>query len=227
MDKRRIWELDALRGMAVLAMVGLHLLYDLQAWYGIPVTKHKAVAFAMEHGAKVFILLSGLCAQLGSRSFRRGCIVLGAGAVVALVTGITGGDTVIRFGILHLLGTAMILWPLFRPLPWWALIGFGSLFILAGMYLGRITVSISWLYPIGLCRRDFFSADYFPICPYFGWFLLGGALGKTLYRSGQTRLPRFPADAAPVRFFRFCGRHSLWIYLLHQPVLLALLTAVL
>jgi uncharacterized membrane protein len=55
-----------------------------------------------------------------------------------------------------------------------------------------------------------------------GWFMLGTVLGRTLYRDRQTRLPRVNEQAAPIRFFCFCGRQSLWIYLVHQPLLYAI-----
>ena len=45
------------------------------------------------------------------------------------------------------------------------------------------------------------------------------ALGKSVYRKKQTLLPRVNSDNAVLRFFRFCGKHSLIIYLAHQPVL--------
>lgn len=201
MENKRIWELDALRGICILAMVWLHLRYDLQEFCGIAVSQNRLLSLAMSHGGKVFVVLSGLCAALGSRSVRRGLLVLSCGLLVSLVTKFTGEQTAIRFGILHLLGTAMILWPLLRRLPPWALALLGSAAIVTGTWFGRIIVAQSWLYPLGLCSKGFFSADYFPLFPYFGWFLLGGMLGKTLYRKKVTLLPRFPNRVWPVRFF--------------------------
>ena len=68
----------------------------------------------------------------------------------------------------------------------------------------------------------FSSSDYFPLLPYLGWFLLGACLGRLLYSERRSLLPDFPAGAWPIRALRWCGVHSLWIYLLHQPVLYAL-----
>ena len=75
---------------------------------------------------------------------------------------------------------------------------------------------------MGLMSPDFASGDYFPLLPHLGWFMLGVVVGRTVYADRKTRLPKFPAKAAPVRFFQFCGRHSLWIYLGHQPLLYGL-----
>jgi len=98
----------------------------------------------------------------------------------------------------------------------------------AGVGLGHwfygLTVTQSWLFPIGLLDPYFTSSDYFPLFPHLGWFLLGASLGKLLYKEKRTLLPWKGADSLPIRFFRFCGRHSLWIYLIHQPVLYGLLS---
>ena len=51
------------------------------------------------------------------------------------------------------------------------------------------------------------------------WFLLGAVIGRTAYRKKQSLLPRVNAANPVIRFFSFCGRHSLLIYMLHQPVL--------
>ena len=59
----------------------------------------------------------------------------------------------------------------------------------------------------------------FPPLPGFGWLLLGAGIGRTAYRKKQSLLPRVNAANPVIRFFSFCGRHSLLIYMLHQPVL--------
>ena len=85
--KKRIWELDAFRGICVLGMVIVHFMYDLTDLYGIlnweaPVW----FAFVQRWGGVLFLLISGISATLGSRSVRRGLIVLCAGALVSAVT---------------------------------------------------------------------------------------------------------------------------------------------
>ena len=77
----------------------------------------------------------------------------------------------------------------------------------------------SWLFPLGLTTDTFFSSDYFPLLPQLGYFLLGIGIGRMAYREKKTRLPGSFSESTIARFFRFCGRHSLLIYLVHQPVL--------
>ena len=116
----------------------------------------------------------------------------------------------------------MMLYPLFKRLPPWALALLGVAFVALGVWFDTLTVSVWFLFPLGLKFDGFYSGDYFPLFPNLGWFLLGAFLGKTAYRRRTSLLPKVNADFFLLRFFRFCGGHSLWIYLLHQPVLTGL-----
>ena len=78
-----------------------------------------------------------------------------------------------------------------------------------------------WLFPLGFPQPWFASADYFPILPWTLLFLAGSYLGVWA-RAG--RLPSFCYRGC-VPALRTLGRKSLWIYLLHQPVLILLLGA--
>ena len=85
--KRRIWELDAFRGICILGMVIVHLLYDLNSAYHIPALQNSRLyRFALDWGAVLFLLLSGICATLGSRSVKRGLTVFAGGMVCSLAT---------------------------------------------------------------------------------------------------------------------------------------------
>ena len=73
--------------------------------------------------------------------------------------------------------------------------------------------------PLGLPWKDFSSSDYFPLLPYLGFFLMGSALGRSLYRNKTSLLPKVNERNFIIRFLSLCGKQSLWIYLLHQPIL--------
>ena len=222
---KRIWELDALRGFMILCVVFIHLCFDLDYFLGIDVVKNPFLQFCMDHCGMSFVLLSGLCATIGRRSFRRGLQVFGCGIVITTVTigmyllGMADKFIIIYFGVLHLLGVCMMLWPLLRKLPTAALAGIGIVLVALGWWFATFRISIGWLFPLGLIGHGFSSSDFFPLMPHLGWFLLGASLGRILYREKKSLLPNFPADNPIVRFFRWCGTHSLWIYLLHQPVI--------
>lgn len=216
---KRFWELDALRGICLLGMVGIHLLYDLN----IPLSG--VLGLMQAWGGCVFLLLSGVCVTLGHRPVRRGLVVLGCGSVCTLVTwglyalGFAPRSAVIWFGVLHCLGVCMLLWPLFRWLSSPVLGGLAAAMAVTGFAVARLFLPTPWLMPLGIRYPGFLSADYFPLLPNLGFFLLGAVLGRKLYRKGESLLP----NVRPNRFLCFCGRHSLAIYLLHQPILCGIL----
>lgn len=225
--KKRIWELDAFRGICILGVIIVHFVYDLTDLYGIIQWEYPDwFSFIKEWGGVLFLLISGISATLGSRSVRRGIIVLLGGAAI---TAVTYGmykffgfhkSIIIYFGVLQCLGCCMILWWLFKRLPTWALAVIGLAMVAAGLYLRTVTlVDHPWLIPLGFTYPWFASSDYFPLLPNLGFFLLGAVLGRTVYRKKETLLPMVPETNILVRTLCFCGRQSLWIYLLHQPVL--------
>ncbi len=224
--KNRIWELDAFRGLCVLGMVIVHFVYDLAMLYRIIDWEPTALfLFIKDWGGLLFLVLSGICATLGSRSLRRGAIVLGCGFLITAVTWVMvrfmsfHESMIIYFGVLHCLGICMMLWPLFRKLPWWTLALLGAALIAGGFAIKGIRVDTPWLIFLGLRFEGFATSDYFPLLPNLGYFLIGGAVGKTLYRNKQTLFPGVNDRNPVIRFLTGCGRQSLPIYLLHQPVL--------
>jgi uncharacterized membrane protein len=216
---KRIWELDALRGICLLGMVGIHLLYDLNISLPLP------LQLLQDWGGCAFLLLSGICVTLGHHPIRRGLVVLGCGMICSLVTWgmyalkLSGYGAAIWFGVLHCLGACMLLWPIFRKIPTGWLGFLGGVFIVLGFLLKNLLLSTPLLVPLGIRFPGFASADYFPLFPNLGFFLLGAVLGRKLYRNGVSLFPAL----RPNRFLCFCGRHSLAIYLLHQPILYGIL----
>ena len=134
--------------------------------------------------------------------------------------GAAAAGQTIRFGVLMLLGSSMVLWHFLgkglQKLPGWSVAaGSGVLFFAARWWTGRTAVSVPWLYPLGFTAPGFYSADYFPLLPWFFLFLIGTALGGWCLAHRENRLlaVRLPG------VLTWPGRHSLIIYVLHQPVL--------
>lgn len=225
--QKRIWELDALRGLCVLGMVAVHFVYDLVELYELVEWEYPAIySFVVDWGGVLFLLISGVCVTLGRRNLRRGLIVLAGGFLCSLVTwgmyafGFAGRGIIIYFGVLHCLGSCMLLWQPLKKLPPWLLAVLGLLLTGGGFWAeGLPRVDHFWLVPFGIRPFPFFSSDYFPLLPNAGFFLLGAFIGRTAYRNKATLLPGVNSAAPLPRFLCFCGRQSLWIYLLHQPVL--------
>ena len=167
-----------------------------------------------------FILLAGLSARLSRNNLRHGGIVLLAGLAVEL--GAAAAGQTIRWGVLMLLGSSMVLYHLLggplRRLPGQVLAVLSVLlFFLTRAWTAGHPVTVRFLYPMGFLYRGFSSADYFPLLPWFFLFLLGTAAGDwVLPRRERLARIRLPA------WLTWPGRHSLLLYLLHQPVLYGL-----
>lgn len=232
-SKPRIWELDALRGVCILCVIVVHFLFDLSFFGGLDLTLPAWYVFLQEYGGAIFVVLSGVCVTLGSKSVRRGLIVFACGMLITAVTygmyrlGMSGADVVVKFGVLHLLGVCMLVYPAFKKLPPAMLTVLGLVIAITGYAIRGIIVPQHWLFPLGLTYEGFTSSDYFPLFPQLGYFLIGAAIGKTAYRKKRTLLPGAFQQTPVARFFCWCGRQSLFIYLLHQPIVYGLLEFVL
>lgn len=238
MRQQRLWEIDTLRGIAVVCMVIFHVSWDLQflGLSSVNVFSDGWQAFARSIGS-TFALLLGLsltlvAARLNDQrstaryALRRGALILGAGLLVSLATFALLGDGYVRFGVLHMLGTMLILAIPWLSAPAWAAAGIGLLMIAAGFQLNTVISDNPWLLPFGILPSGIAMADYYPLLPWGGFSLLGVALGRAFYPAGQRRfaLPDL-ANVALIRLLRLFGRHSLLIYLVHQPLALGLLYA--
>lgn len=229
--KKRIWELDVLRGICIIGMLVVHFIYDMQDLFYIELfSNSKLYDLVVEWGGVLFFLISGICVTLGSRPVRRGLIVFGCAMVVSTVTyglyalNYAGRDMIIYFGVLHCLGVCMLLWPLVRKLPWPVLAAMAGLLIFVGLSIVSVYLPTGlWLIPFGFKSPGFASADYFPLLPYFGFFLTGTVLGRLLYKNKQTLFPKVSEKNVLVRFFSLFGKWSLPIYMLHQPVFTGIL----
>lgn len=223
--KKRIWELDAARGLALIGMLVIHFLYDLTDLTGVLTWQEPGwFLFVKNRCGAVFLVISGISATLGSHSLRRGCQVLACGLLCTAVTygmyalGFADQSIVIYFGVLHCLGICMVLWHWLKRLNNRLLLGLGIVLTLAGLYVETLYFDVSgWLIPLGLCPEWFESSDYFPLLPNLGFFLVGAWIGRQVYKDKQTRFP-----GVNEKYYRpLCalGRSSLWVYLLHQPIL--------
>ncbi len=218
--RRRFDVLDAWRTLAIVLMVAYHFLYDLYIFGVISADQLFSVPLNVLERfiCCSFILLAGASARFSRNNLRHGLVVLGAGLVVEIGAAVAGQT--IRFGVLMLLGSSMVLWHFLgkglQRFPGWSVAaGSGVLFFAARWWTGRTAVSVPWLYPLGFISLGFYSADYFPLLPWFFLFLTGTALGGWCLAHRENRLLTVSLPGA----LTWPGRHSLIIYVLHQPVL--------
>ncbi len=224
------------RGAALAAMVAYHFSWDL-SFYGladIPVTSSTGWIVFARTIASSFLVLVGVSLVLAARSgikwrgyLRRLAQIVAAAAAITVATWFLFPATYIFFGILHAIALFSILALAFLWLPPLLTLGAAALAFAAPSLFSGPVFDQSWLLWTGL--GTFFppSNDYVPLFPWFGMTLAGMALARIGENAGLwDRLAGWRTQTRLARLASFSGRHSLIIYLAHQPVLLALLGAV-
>ncbi len=237
MVRERFWEIDALRGTAVVAMILYHFSYDL-AYFGLFDVGFFRSGLGLTAGRLIggsFIFLAGLSLTLsygravagaaGQSLFRkylgRGVRIFSYGLAITLLTWIFLPNEMIVFGILHLIGASIILAYPFLTLKLPNVV-LGVACIAAGVLLRGFDTNSPWLVWLG-ADPTFFMLDYWPIFPWFGVLLLGMYAGNALYGDRRKQAAHATQRPRAIRPLAFLGSHSLLVYLIHQPILLAAL----
>ncbi len=227
----RIWELDFLRGLAIILMVFYHLGFDLTEFcgvhsiFGIKLDLYGPVLTAAQSlFAGLFIALCGISSTLTRSNLKRAVKILVVAAAITAVTFIFNPAETIYFGILQCLGFCILIYALLFRKAGTAVTGIAGAFSIAlgvalPTILKHVRIDFDWLMPFGITSGTFATYDYFPLFPWLGLFLLGVVLGKTVYAGKQSLVP----VRLPVTFFNAAGRHSLLIYVVHQPVIMGVL----
>ena len=207
--------LDELRGLDLISMMLYHGCWDLVNLFGIQADWYYGLPGHLwqQSICWVFILLSGFCVQLGHHTLRRGAQVFGAGALVTAVTLLFMPEDRVIFGVLTLLGSAMLLTGLLekplRRIP--PVAGFA----ISAVYANYVTAYFGF-YPWW-----FYSTDYFALLPWLFLFWAGYFLYGIV---GRQRMEPLRRSVCPP--LGWLGRHSLLLYLLHQPVIYGVLLVV-
>lgn len=235
----RFREIDSARGIAILMMVVFHTVFDLNFFMIAPVNVATGFWrwFAMAT-ASLFLLIVGISLVVSharsavklsgfartKKILFRGAGIFTLGLLVTLATWLYLHEGFILFGILHLIGVSVILSVLFFRFGRFNIL-LGLLCIAGGFFIGNVQGPV-WLLPLGIYPASFASVDYTPLIPWFGAVLVGMGAGEFLYAGGVRRfeVPHLPDRiAVPLAFL---GQHSLVIYLVHQPIIILLLTVV-
>ncbi len=232
----RYWEVDAYRGFAILIMVIYHLVWDLYGlggwdidvytgfWHGWQLVTAGSFIFLV--GVSMVLRAQRMQAQ-GRAHFRpfwqRGMVIFLWGMVISLVTWLFDPGAYVRFGILHFIGVAIWLAYPFLRWGWWNV--FPGMFLLTAPQILAWRHDWVWMEWMGLARNPHPSFDYFPVIPWLGMVLLGIAVGSVLYPAGQRGFSLPDLSHKPwMRWLVLAGQNSLLLYLIHQPILITLLT---
>ena len=230
--------LDELRGLDLVSMMLYHACWDMMFLFGIWMDWYIGWPGRLwqQSICWVFILLSGFCLPLGHHPYKRGALVFGAGALVTAVTVLFMPEDVVLFGVLTLLGSAMVITALLEkalrkiPPAVGAVVSVALFGLTYHAQLGYLGFGDGWvllprfLYQnlftayLGFYPKGFFSTDYFPLAPWLFLFWSGFFLYHLI---GRERMEPLRRSICPA--LGWLGRHSLVVYLLHQPMLYGVL----
>jgi uncharacterized membrane protein len=231
----RVDAVDCARGLALIGMAVYHLSWDLADFRLIsPVLPFTPPMRLLSHGvASVFLALVGVSLALAHRDglnipafWRRLAIVAGAAALVTAASLVFASGEGIFFGILHCIAVASLLAAPFVAAPAWASLAVGLAAIATPLLFHSTLFDPPWLLWLGLGEAFPNTLDWRPLLPWAGVVFLGLGVARTSgVLAWLTSPKRWRAASPPSRAVCFAGRQSLPIYLVHQPILIGLLSA--
>ena len=231
----RVDAVDCARGLALIGMAAYHLTWDFADFHLVsPLLPFTPGMRLLSHTvASVFLALVGVSLALAHRKgfnrrsfWRRLGIVAGAAALVTAGSVVFAPGEGIFFGILHCIAAASLVAAPFVAAPAWASLAAGLAAIGAPFVIRSTLFDPPWLLWLGLGEALPNTLDWRPLLPWAGVVFLGLSLARA--PGVMTRLTspeRWRAAGGVSRALCLAGRHSLPIYLVHQPILIGLLTA--
>jgi uncharacterized membrane protein len=231
-ESGRIVALDLARTAALLGMAVFHFTWDLEFFGYIPrgTTLDGGWAVFARLVASSFLFLVGVSLVLAHgngirwRGFlRRLAMVGGAALAITVATVLAMPEAFIFFGILHCITVASVLGLAFLRAPvWLTLAAAAASWVLPDLARAPL-FDPRWLAWTGLAQTPPASFDPVPVLPWFAATLLGIAAARAGEAAGLWTRLRTTAPGPLLTAAAWPGRHSLAVYLLHQPVLLGLL----
>lgn len=223
MPGERLQAIDAARGIALALMIAYHFCFDLNYFGVIRVDFNHSFPWLAFRACIVslFLVVSGISLVLaGGRE--RGHFLKRQGRLLAAALLVSAGSyllfpgSYIYFGILHFIFVAGFIGRLFVPLGRLVPLGAGIAVLAIGVFYSNAVFDAPFLHWFGLMTYKPDTEDYVPLFPWLGVVLVGVSFGRLLER-------RKSPSCSCLKPLAAAGRHSLAIYLIHQPVLLGLL----
>lgn len=226
---KRFFELDALRGLAIVMMVAFHFLFDLNFLGIMKIAMYEGFLLLFQRTtASLFLLVVGIILSVsyanGKTGFhhylKRGASLFAVAILITAVTWIYPHDGFIVFGIIHLISFSVIIGYFFLKKYYLNMVA-GIAAIIVGLLLAGTSANTNLLLWLGIPPQNFYTFDYYPVFPWFGIVLIGIFLGKFLYAEKKIQVKEMKNSI--LNLLCHLGQRSLVIYLIHQPILLAIL----
>lgn len=239
---KRYWEVDTLRGSAIIAMIVFHTAYILVFLKFLDFHLHSGFWWVFPRCiAGTFLLIVGISLTLSygrvkqtlsrikiiQKYLLRGLLIFLLGFVLTFASFfMVGNERMVLFGVLHLIGTSIILAIPLISFKWINLIA-GSLVLGTGLILGMYRFDFFWFLWLGFRPDNYYPVDYLPLFPWFSFVLFGMFIGNLCYKENKRVIP-LPdiGDFFIIRGLCVLGRLSLYIYLAHIPVIYGILLGV-
>lgn len=229
----RLYALDVVRGVAIAGVVLFHLVWDLDFTGFLPpgIASHWLwIAFGRTLAGS-FMFLVGVSLVLAHgrgirwKSFARRTAVIALAAIaITVATYQIFPAAFVFYGILHAIVIASVVGLLVLRWPVWAVVAVAILIWALPFFYSSSLFDTRWLAWTGFAQTPPASNDLVPVFPWLGITFVGIFIARIGRRYGWERfLGTKPRTTAAGRFMVWLGRHSLIIYLLHQPVLLAII----
>lgn len=202
---------------------------------------YSGVLRSVTHDAFVtmFVFTSGVScsfsASNGKRAIKMAVFACLLTAVTYALSAIIKQNLTMNFNVIHTIALSVILWTVIefcwsKCVKNWQKNIFGVVMTavtVASIVVGACALAKPWTSDIkaffflvkhsGADFAYFTGGDYSPFLPNFGWFLIGGFLGKIVYKERKSLFQSVnPKYVCPVTV---CGRYSLWVYVLSQVVM--------
>ena len=230
---RRYIVVDIARGVAIALMFIYHFTFDLNyfgvvsfdfnndlRWLGF-----RAVIVSLFSGLVGVGLILGPGRKLDWRRYGKRLLAIGACAALASAGSyFMFPKTFIFFGILHFIFVASVLGLAFLRFTWLNLI-LGAALIVFGSTMKLAFFDQRPLQWIGMMTHKPYTEDYVPLLPWFGVVLIGMFLARRAQVHGWfEKFSKIEFSNPVAKLVAFGGRHSLIIYMLHQPIFIGLLS---
>ncbi len=236
--KNRINIIDEVRGVCIILVVVFHTFFSMTMVFGMTefMDVFRIMMFWQPVLPAMFILLSGISFMLSRNNIKRGIILLIISTAITIILLIFMPSMVIWFGILHFLAVVNIVFGLLKKyvdnIPFvFGIITFAVLFLLTynihrgyigiegliSIKLPEVLYTSDLTAPLGFYSSSFRSADYCPLLPWTFMFLIGTLLGRYVDKIPEA------LKKLHIKPLAFIGRHTLIIYIIHQPIIVGAL----